>query len=372
MTHRIWINAGEFSGDMHGAALLRALREENPDVHAMGMGGEELEKAGQKNFLRVEQLSVMGGLEVLTALPRAWSMLRQIQREMLLHRPKAVILIDAPDFNFRVAAIAQKLGIPIYYYIPPKAWAWREQRVNFLRKNVRAILSILPFEEQFYNRHGMDIHYVGNPLLDDVNLPAIQHIQPEPLRIGVMPGSRKSEVEHLLPLFAHVADRLVVDFPKVSFHCLRAPNMEANSLLKLWDSILPLHIEEPQGRYATMRTCQFLLSASGTATLESGLAQVPTLVCYKLNPITYALGRPFIKAPWASLTNLILNQEVFPEFMQEKAEVEPLVAQAAQWLTQPDQLEATRHSLEPLQQLCLPHGATKNAARFLLDDWALI
>ena len=155
----LWISAGEISGDLQGGSLLSALRGFAPaeELRVVGMGGDNLARAGQENLFRVEELSVMGITEVLCALPRILGLLRRIRREMERIRPDAVLLIDAPDFNFRVAKIASRLGIPVYYFIPPKVWAWRSGRVNFLRQHVRRVFSILPFEVPFYQKHNMSI-----------------------------------------------------------------------------------------------------------------------------------------------------------------------------------------------------------------------
>lgn len=157
----IWINAGELSGDMQAAALLTALREREPELAAIGMGGPNLARAGQKNLFRVESLSVMGIMEVLTALPRALHMLSRIKKEMARLRPDAVVLVDAPEFNFRVAKIAHGLGIPVYYFIPPKIWAWRTGRVRFLQRYVKRLFCILPFEPAFYAKHGVQVDYIA-------------------------------------------------------------------------------------------------------------------------------------------------------------------------------------------------------------------
>ena len=196
----IWINAGELSGDMQAAALLSALREREPDLRATGMGGPNLARAGQKNLFRVEALSVMGIAEVLTALPRALRMLARIKEELAALRPDAVVLVDAPEFNFRVAKTAHGLGIPVYYFIPPKIWAWRTGRVRFLHRHVRRLFCILPFEPDFYARYGVAVDYVGNPLVDMVQWPELETLSPVSGRIGLMPGSRRKEVEASCPV----------------------------------------------------------------------------------------------------------------------------------------------------------------------------
>lgn len=366
----LWINAGEISGDLQGGALLAALRDMAPhnSLRIVGMGGDNLARAGQENLLRVEELSVMGIVEVLAALPRAIRMLRRIRRDMERIRPDAVLLIDAPEFNFRVAKIAHRLGIPIYYFIPPKVWAWRTGRVKFLKKHIRRIFSILPFEVDFYHAHGMDVTYVGNPLVDMVNYEGIRDVSPVAHRIGLMPGSRRKEVESLLPAFAGAAQKLVRQFPDLEFHCIRSSNFTEEYLRSLWHCSLPLVMHDGSDRYRLMRTFQCIMAASGTATLETGLAGVPTLVAYKVSPLSYWIGLHVLKVKWISLTNLIMNRSVFPEHIEKDADPEPLAARMEDWLHHPEKLDAVVHDLEELRKRCGDSGSAQRAAGALLAE----
>ncbi len=367
----LWINAGEISGDLQAGALLSALRElpGGRELRVVGMGGDCLALAGQENLLRVEELSVMGLVEVLGSLPHIFQLLRRIKNEMNRVRPDAVLLVDSPEFNFRVARIARKLGIPVFYFIPPKVWAWRSGRVKFLQKHVRRIFSILPFEVDFYQRYGVDIAYVGNPLVDLVNYPSLVGIKPLKQRIGLMPGSRRKEVELLMPAFAGAAERLRAKHPDLSFHCIRAPHFSEDYLRGLWRSDFPLFfMDESENRYRFMRTCQCILAASGTATLETGLAGVPTLVAYKVSPLSYWIGKCVLHVPWISLTNLILNREVFPEHLEKEAEPEALAYRLERWLSHPEELSAIRRDLEELRRLCGEAGSARRAAQALISE----
>ena len=362
----IWINAGELSGDMQAAALLSALREREPDLRATGMGGPNLARAGQKNLFRVEALSVMGIAEVLTALPRALRMLARIKEELAALRPDAVVLVDAPEFNFRVAKIAHGLGIPVYYFIPPKIWAWRTGRVRFLHRHVRRLFCILPFEPDFYARYGVAVDYVGNPLVDMVQWPELETLSPVSGRIGLMPGSRRKEVESLLPRFGEAARLLLRQGRDVRFHCLRAPNMTEEKLRSLWPADVPLVFEQPEDRYAAMRRCECLLAASGTATLEAALAGVPTIVAYRVAPLSALVGRLLIKVKWVSLPNLIMGREVFPELLQDQASGDALAAQLGAWLDKPAQLAAVRAATDDIRRRCGEPGRAGRAAEKLL------
>ena len=368
----LWINAGELSGDLQGGALLSALREYAPEdaLRVVGMGGDNLARAGQENLLRVEQLSVMGIVEVITSLPRIFGLLRRIRREMERIRPDAVLLIDAPEFNFRVAKIAHRLGIPVYYFIPPKVWAWRTGRVKFLKEHVRRIFSILPFEVDFYREHGMDVTYVGNPLVDLVNYESIRDVPPVQNRIGLMPGSRRKEVESLLPAFSGAAALLAERFPELEFHCIRASSFSEEYLRSLWKAPVPLVMHDGRDRYRLMRTFPCIMAASGTATLETGLAGVPTLVAYKVSPLSYQIALHVLKVKWISLTNLIMNRTVFPEHIEKDADPAPLATRMEEWLSRPEILEGIRRDLDELREKCGKPGSAKRAAEALWKELA--
>ncbi len=367
----IWINAGELSGDMQGAALLRALQVLHPGLQACGMGGPNLARAGQKNLLRVEELSVMGIAEVLTALPRAARMLGRIREELGRLRPDAVVLVDAPEFNFRVARTAHELGIPVYYFIPPKVWAWRTGRVDFLKRYIRRMFCILPFEPDFYAQFGIDVDYVGNPLLDMVDWPHLKQFAPLPGCIGLMPGSRHKEVESLMPAFGETARRLLDEGRNVTFRCLRAPNMSEARLRELWPSDVPILFTDPDRRYLSMRACECILAASGTAVLETALVGVPTIVAYRVSAFSALVARRLIKVQWVSLPNLIMNREIFPELLQETATSERMATRLGLWLDNPDRLKALQTDLEELRRRCGEPGSAQRAARRLLESMGL-
>ena len=362
----IWINAGELSGDMQAAALLRALHQIRPDLRAVGMGGPLLAGAGQHNLLRVEDLSVMGIAEVITAIPRALNMLGRIRQALIRLKPAAVILVDAPEFNFRVASMAHRLNIPVYYFIPPKVWAWRTGRVRFLREHVRRIFSILPFEQTFYESHGLTVDYVGNPLVDMVAEATREPVSTIPNRIGLMPGSRRKETENLMPLFAEAAKRLLASGHQVDFHCLRAPNMTEFSLRSLWPADIPITFLAPEDRYQNIRSCAAILAASGTAVLETALLGVPTVVTYKVSPFSAWVGKHMIKVPWVSLPNLIMQRPIFPELLQEQATPEAISSALALWLDNAEARHRTVQDMEEVRRRCGEPGSAHRAAQGIL------
>lgn len=367
----LWISAGELSGDMHGAALLDELRKLAPTVSFTGMGGVNLRGAGLDALFRVEDLSVMGITEVFGHLPRIVRMLSDIKKNMARIRPKAVIVIDAPDFHFRVIKAARELGIPVYYYISPKIWAWRQGRAEFIRNNVRRLISILPFEVDFYRRFNMEIDYVGNPLVDIVNYPALQSIAPDENLVGFLPGSRKKEIRSLLPAFGEAARILHRRLPHLRFACVKAPGLDMNFIRSFWPEDTPVEFIQPDNRWAFMRRCNMLVAASGTVTLESAIAGVPTLVAYKVSPFSFRVGKLLVKVPFISLPNLILGKAVFPELLQERSDPLPLADAALAWLspapgTHP--LDTIRAELGEVRELLGEPGAAGRAARVILED----
>lgn len=367
-----WINAGEPSGDMHGALLLAALRGLSPHASFIGMGGNALRQAGMETPFRVEDLSVMGITEVLGHLPKIFRMLADIKAALASAKPDAVIVIDAPEFHFRVIRAARALGIPVYYYISPKIWAWREKRAFFIRENVRRLISILPFEQDFYRRFGMEVDYVGNPLVDLVDYPSLRSIQAESGLVGFLPGSRKKEICSLLPQFGAAARILRQRLPSLNFLCIRAPGIDGEFLKKYWPEDVPIEITAPDNRWQLMRRCEMLIAASGTVTLESAIVGTPTLITYKVSPLSFAVGKTLVKVPFMGLPNLILNRSVFPELLQNECDAVPLADAALRWLLPPPgtaPLQAVRKELDEARSLLGKPGAAERAAKVILDDF---
>lgn len=382
----VWVSVAELSGDIHAADLVESLAELCPDLKFRGIAGPSLmghsrSKASSPPYtahafaspqfsplLGIEQLSVMGGTEVLSALPRILKIWKMIKRDFKINRPDAVVLVDAPDFNFKVAKMAFELGIPVYYYISPKIWAWRSKRANFLKQYTRKVISILPFERDFYRSFGMDVPYVGNPLVAAMDLPGLDKLAVVPDRIGLMPGSRRKEVKTLMPLFAKAAELIAEKQPGVSFHCIQAPGISTGMLTSLWQSNISLSLEPSVDRYQFMRTCDCILAASGTATLECALAGTPTVVTYKLSALTGYLARKFINVRYVSLPNLIMDKEVFPELLQQNARPDLMAAHILNWLSDEKARAAVQKDLLEIRSRLGTQSAPVETARLILDD----
>ncbi len=363
----IWISAAETSADIHGAALVQALSRLAPDIPLLGMGGASMRLAPFRALFRAEDLSVMGLTEVISALPRIWSLYTRIQKALRQHRPRCIILIDAPDFHFRLAKMAHNMGIPVIYYISPQVWAWRKYRVNFLRRYVHLLLCIFPFEQEFFSRHKMEVAFVGHPLLEHMNLDALDTIVEVPDRIGILPGSRRKEIAALLPNFARAARIIQRYRPTTHFVIFQADGVHREELLAYWPQDIPVHIAPFSNRYAELKTCSMVLSASGTATLECAILGVPALVAYRLSWLSYLVARHVVDVPFISMPNLIMDRCIFPEFIQNRARGGIIAAQALHWLDNPEQRRDVQHTLKDIRSLLGAHKASTTAARLILD-----
>ncbi len=368
----IWINAGEASGDMHGAALIRALSARDPKLRFIGMGGPAMAEAGMELLYESRMLSTLGLTEVFHALPRIVRMLAGTWRELKRRRPKALILLDTPDYNFFLARMARRLSIPCYFYISPQVWAWRTGRVRFLARHAREILCILPFEQAFYESHGVRAAFIGHPLMDEIPFAELDAMTPEADLVGILPGSRRKELHALLTEFGAAARELSRARPGLRFEVIRAPSVEREALLAGWPSDVPMTIVEPSDRYRAMRRASLLVAASGTVTLESALIGTPTVVCYRLSNLTFALARRIIDVKYVSLPNLILDEAVFPELLQDDARAPGITAKALEWLDEPARLDRVRARLADLRSRMGEPGAPGRAAAIILDDLAAL
>ncbi len=369
---RVMIIAGEASGDMYGAQLARAMRRLDPNIRFEGMGGEKMADAGVGLVAEASSVSVVGIAEVVPALGRIVTALRSIRRTLKSWRPDLLVLIDFPDFNLRVAKTAHALKIPILYYICPQVWAWRKGRVRLFRELIDRLAVILPFEETFWRKNGVKATYVGHPLLD---LPEFDKVRAAPKRadrskiVALLPGSRQKEIDMHLPLLVAAAQKMSRIVPTLKFgialsgdrylqqvsDCLRAANMEA------------LCEVTTRGVRELLPKCDLVIAASGTVTLEAALAKVPTVVIYKLSPISYWIGKSVIRVPFISLPNLIANEPVFPELIQKEVTPENIVQSAMALLENDNRRQRVIRRLEGIQRRLGSSGAANRVAQIALQ-----
>jgi lipid-A-disaccharide synthase len=326
---RLFVVAGEASGDLHGANLLRAIKAINPQCEFEGFGGERMAAEGMTVLRGLDHLAFMGFVEVvrnLGTVMRNFSIAKQAMKE---RRPDALLLIDYPGFNLRLAKWAKRRGIPVIYYIAPQVWAWKESRVKAMKVNIDRLLVILPFEQEYFAKHGMEAHFVGHPLLDERR---IQPSEPSERKvIALLPGSRAQEVKRMLPALLTIRDR----FPEYRFLIGKAPSLDVDlyrDLIRSSDAEL-----FAEGTQALLAMSDAALVTSGTATLETALAGVPQLVCYRGNAFSVLLARRLIKVPYIALVNLILDKEAVRELIQDDLEPDNLAAELSQLLQQRQQ-----------------------------------
>ena len=315
---RYYIIAGERSGDLHAANLVKSLRETSPDLEARGIGGDYLEDSGVQLFMHYHELSVMGFWEVLKSAAKLRRFLKLCQKDLVAFNPDVLILIDFAGFNLRMATFAKANSIRTFYYISPKIWAWNQKRAYKIKKVVDRMFVILPFEKRFYQRYNYEVDYVGNPLLD-----AIDAFQPdekfiEKNKIGdnpviaVLPGSRKQEVAYILDTMLSI----IQYFPDYRFVVAAVDNLpgEAYAALDKNDRVTLVHNQT----YDLLAVAQAAIVTSGTATLETALLNVPQVVCYKTSSFTYHIAKNLIKVDYISLVNLIAGKEVVKELIQNR------------------------------------------------------
>jgi len=356
--------AGEASGDLHGARLLSELRRRVPDLTAFGLGGDEMRAAGLEAVAHSSEISVVGITEVLKILPRAREVFADLLREVERRRPGLAVLIDFPDFNLRLAKELKGRGLEVVYYISPQVWAWRKGRVKTIAKVVDRMLVLFPFEADFYRDHGVDVVHVGHPLVDEVPVLPQAWDRGEsagPFRVALLPGSRRSEVEALLPTLLEAARKLAARLP-VEVRIIKAPTIPSELLDEAVGLAgLPVEIVA-EDRFAAIADSHLAICASGTATLEVGLLGTPMIMVYRLASWTYALAKLLVRLPNVSLVNLVLDRRAVPELIQGEANPERIAAEAERLLTDAGERDRMREALAEVRGRLGEGGASRRAA----------
>ena len=324
---KIALVAGEASGDILGAGLMQALRKQRPQIEFIGVGGPLMEAQGLTSYFPMERLSIMGLVEVLGRLPELLSRRKRLIATLKAQQPDVFIGIDAPDFNLTIELQLRAAGIKTVHYVSPSVWAWRQKRVFKIRQGCDLMLTLLPFEAQFYQEHQVPVLFVGHPLADSI---AMQH-DPVPAReqlglpvdaevVALLPGSRGGEVAKLGALFVDTACYLLAEKPQLRFvipAANQARRVQLEAILAGMPN-LPIQILDGQSQTA-LQACDAVLIASGTATLEAMLFKKPMVVAYKLAPVSHWLLKKMVKSPYISLPNLLANDMLVPEFIQDAA-----------------------------------------------------
>lgn len=375
------IAAGEASGDLHGANLVRSMKSENPDLHFFGMGGVELSSVGVEVLFDAQKIAVVGVMEVFAHLPDIIKAQRLLRQSLTERRPRLLIVIDLPEFNMMLAKKAKSLGIPVFYYISPQVWAWRSGRVKTIAQRVDNIGVILPFEEQFYRERGVSAHYVGHPLLDSVKVTLNRdefcnryNLGVHKKIIGLLPGSRRKEISKILPILLEAADQLhKTSNEELIFLIPLASTLTKDELLKNgcqeYSSKIDIRIIE-EDRYNLMSSCDAVVAASGTVTLELAIVDAPMVVVYKVSPTTYFLGKLLVKIKYFSLVNLIADQPVVTELLQDEVNADTIVKELHSLLFDANRREAMKNSFSLLRDKLGSTGASAQAAKIALKTMA--
>jgi len=366
--------AGEVSGDVHGSHLMEAIQRIDPDIEFFGVGGEGLGRAGMKLLYHSQSLSVVGITEVLLKLGSILKALRGLKKSLDRERPSLVILIDFPDFNLRLAKIAHRRGIPILYYIGPQVWAWRPKRIKLIARLVKKMIVLFSFEVPLYEAAGVDVEWVGHPLLDIVKPTlskekAFQQFGLDPKRrtVGLLPGSRMHEVERLLPPLLASAHLLQKEIPDLQFIIPLAPGIPKTMLSSCMENIsVPVKVVEGF-TYDVMNLSELLIAASGTATLEGAILGKPMIIIYIVSLPSYWVGRALVRVDHIGLVNLVAEKEIAPELIQKDVNPQRIADEAFRILRDPILSRKMTESMGEVRQKLGEPGAAQRAAHIVVS-----
>jgi len=368
------IVAGEASGDKHGAKLVAALRALRPGMRFefFGAGGDEMRQAGVETLVDAREVAIMGALEVARALPKFLRVFRRLSDAANERRPLLVVLIDWPEFNLRLARRLKRDGHRVVYYISPQIWAWRSYRIHAVKRHVERMLVILPFEKDYYERNGVEVDYVGHPLLDSVYVTAPREefcarhgLDPSKPVIAMLPGSRHSEMKHILPPMVEAAKLLNRWRPHFQFIIPLARTFESNAIAPQIGSTSLRVIENDT--YNAIAASDLAVVASGTATLEAAIIGSPLIVVYRASQLNWRIFRPLINTPFVGMPNLIAGSEIAPELLQDDLNGERLAKLIVEFLSDPARLRRSRDDLAEVRKKLGEANASERAADRILD-----
>ena len=373
-THFLII-AGEASGDIHGANLVQALLDIYPKACFTGMGGARMQGAGVNTLFDIESMGTVGLVEIFSEFGHYFKVYRALRKEIASHKYTAVILIDYPTLNLRLARHSRKHDCPVYYFISPQVWAWRKGRITDIRKSVHKMFVVLPFEEKIYQEAGVDVEFLGHPFIDIVrptrsreeNLKQFS-LDPNKKIVGLLPGSRMNEINSLLDEMLGAAKKIKNEICQCQF------------LLPIAESIDPVIIQKKLGHnpldikiikdetYNVMNSCDALIIASGSATLEAGIIGCPMVIIYKLSPLTYWLALMLINTPFYGLVNIVAEEKVAPELIQKKANANNIASEILKILKNPEYCHQIRNRLSLVRKNLGRPGVMKAVAASMADS----
>lgn len=379
---KVFISCGEASGDLYAAALVRALRERAPGVQVAGFGGPRLAAEGATLVGTYAGLSVTGLTEALAVLRRSFAMLKRLEDAARADRPDVFVAIDFPDFNFRLLPRMRALGIPIVYYISPQLWAWRPKRIKTIQRYVDKMLVIFPFEREIYERAKVPVEFVGHPLIElaaadqprDTFLRA-HGLDPARPVVALLPGSRTNEVRHIMPTIQAALPKIAAAVPGVQFLVARAPGLDDDLFLAASGTTPPSRSPATPPYAITTATgaaddvlnaADVVITASGTATVQTALHEKPMVIVYRLSPVTYAIGKRLVGVTTFGMVNLVAGRKVATELIQEDFTPDAVAAETIALLASPERAAAMRRDLVDVKARLGGTGATGRAADAIL------
>ena len=367
---KYYIIAGEASGDLHASNLVAEIKKKDKKAEFRGCGGDKMKAQGVDLLKHYRTMAYMGFVEVAVNLRKVLRNIAQTKKDIMEYQPDAVILVDYPGFNFRIAKFAHEKGFKVFYYISPQVWAWKRRRVRKIKASVDKMLVILPFEEEFYRRYGVDVTYVGNPLLDELAKYGTSNrsiflrrnsLGEKREIIALLPGSRKQEVKRMLPVMLKMVPR----FPDYQFVVAGVSSLDKDLYKGIMGNTDAFYIEDQT--YELLQNSSAALVTSGTATLETALLTVPEVVCYKATGFSYRLAKAMIKVKFISLVNLVMDKEVVKELIQGDLNEENLAAELELLLHNSKRQRRLLEDYDELRYRMGNAGASEKAAEAICD-----
>jgi lipid-A-disaccharide synthase len=374
MTKDVMIVAGEASADLHGSNLVRAIKRLDPTIDFYGIGGKQMEEAGVKILIPASDMAVVGLTEVFSKLPRIARARRTLKNLIKNNPPDLLIPIDYPGFNIHLAGQAKRYKVPVLYYISPQVWAWRTGRVKKIAKRVDRMAVILPFEEHFYRERGVDVDYVGHPLLDSMpqDLDKDEITRKMDLEnaypvLGLLPGSRNEEIENHLPVMIKAVEILSSRYPRLRGLLPIAATISTERVQSfLEESSAEISLSQ-DSIYRTLTACDLALVASGTATVETAILGVPMILVYRTSAITFWVAKRVIKVPFVGLVNLVGGEQVIPELIQNDLTPERLAREALGILEGGQKRENMIGKLGMVKERLGRGGASERTAKIAIE-----
>jgi lipid-A-disaccharide synthase len=372
----IMLSCGEASGDLYAGALVRELRQLEPSARVFGFGGEQFAAAGGELIDDYRGHTVTGLAEVLMQLPRTYALYRKLVAAARVRRPDVFVAIDFPDFNFKLGQALHALGVPVVYYISPQLWAWRPGRLNTMKRFVDRVLPIFPFEEKLYRDAGIPVEFVGHPLIDLAHATesratflTARGLEADAPTVALLPGSRPNELRAILPDLVAAARLIRESVPNAQFMLARAPHLSdallAPAVQAAGAGSLPLAIVEGRAD-DVLESADVVLTASGTATIQTALHERPMVIVYRLSPLTYALGRPFVKIDTFGMVNLVAGRRIVPELIQDGFTPESAAREVVRLLHDASHREQMTEAVREVKRKLGGPGASRRAAEAVL------